>query len=394
VLAACVRYRPLHVSAPEAEARHPAVQVDPLPFEDAVRRLVASHPDLAALAAEANAVNRTPGPEPLDLSTELVDGRVGETLVGTDVLSLLGLGPRRAETALARALQSEAWIRHHERARELVGELAEAYAVDRVLRRLAAPAVALDLQPFREAGLASEADVAAAQAARAEADAEGVAIGIALAETRREIAALIGAGPESRIVPAESPETWPAVPPATAKDVVYARGDLQRSLAEFTTADHRFRLAVARQIPGLRIRLGADVDLKEPMQVFEVSLPLGAPAEARAACAAREAARLRYVAAVFAALHEAASARNEWSAAEAALRGATERRRAKSALGKAVATRLQVESAAVTDAVLVASEEVSAARDLRLAAVDVARARVRAARAAGWPSAADPGSCR
>ena len=386
-LIGCVRYQPLQVSAPMTEARYASVSLEGLTFDAAVIRLVERHPELAALRADAAAVNLRPGPEPLDAMLEVTDGRAGDALVGTDVLSLLGLGPRSAQIALARVLRDEAWLRHHERARELVGQLAEAYAVDHVLRHFEAPSVAIDVAPFQGAQLASESVVAAAGAARAEAAAEGEAIRVALAEARREIAALVGAAPQSTIVPVEAATGWPEIAAPAARDLVYARGDVQRALAELVSADHRFRFAVAKQIPGLRIDLGADIDLKDPMSVFRVSLPLAAPREARAACAAREAARLRYESVVFAALHGAASARNEWSVAEAALRGATERHRAKASLGKAVATRLQADSSAITEAVLVASEEVTAARELRLAAVEAARARVSAARAAGWPSA-------
>ena len=70
---ACVRYRPLALDAPTADARVPVVRVSGLTFEDAVRRLVDGNLELAALRQEAAAVNLQPGPSPLVASMEVED---------------------------------------------------------------------------------------------------------------------------------------------------------------------------------------------------------------------------------------------------------------------------------------------------------------------------------
>jgi outer membrane protein TolC len=207
-----------------------------------------------------------------------------------------------------------------------------------------------------------------------------------LADTRREIARLIGAGPGAAIEPVEVQAGWPALAEPERQRLVLARGDLQRLLGEWHVADKRYRLAIARQIPNLAIGLGGNVDMELPMQLIRVQLPLDAPAEARAAARARDAAYHRLGAGVLDALHEAESARLDLVAAEAQLRGVAERRRAASALLEAERARVETDPDALRAAVLIAGRDVDASRQLRTAAVAAARARVQAARAAGWPT--------
>jgi hypothetical protein len=286
----CVGYRPLCASAPAVEADIPTITRDALSFEEAVVLLVERNPELIALRAEAAAVNLRPGPEDLIFSTELRDGHLGDTTIGTDVLSLFGLGKTGAERALARAVLHEAWANHHEKARELVGLLAEAYATDRALRHVWLPKPERFVDAFRRAGLVSDADVAAAEAASAQAEAEDIVRGLAVEDARREIARLLGASPESRIVPVEPPAAWPVLERPDARDVLFARADVQHRFAQFVRSDYELRLAIAEQIPGVSLHLGQDIDLKDPLQILEISLPVSAPAKARAAHSAREAA--------------------------------------------------------------------------------------------------------
>lgn len=382
---ACVSYSsaPVHVETVAASFR--PLRPGPLPFEEAVRLVVERNPELLALRASASAVNVNPGPGALEGSLEVDDGDVTEVTLGTDVLALLGIGPRRAERALARARRCEAVLRHHERARDLVADLAEAYAVDRALSGVEALRPTLDVDAFAKAGLASEADVAASRAAHDEWLAQGDVLGVQRRDVRREVARLVAASPDSLVEPVVAAEDWPAVPEASQRSVLLARGDLQRLYGAYEVSDRAFRLAVAKQYPSLALRLGGNLHLDTPLQFVEVSLPLNAPAEARAARSSREAAFRDLEAGVLSALHDAASARYGLEEADANFRAARSRAAAAAALGKGAIARLEVDSSALGDAVLVAGEEVRSVRDLRDASVARARARVKAARAAGWP---------
>jgi hypothetical protein len=390
-----VGYESLCVSAPAAAAGFPAIERTDLAFEEAVRLVVADNPELKSLRTEAAGVNLNPGPQPLEFMTEIEGGNLHETVIGTDVLSLLGLGPRRAERALARAQASEKLLVHHERARALVARLAAAYAVDAALARLPSPRPDLDVKAFEDAGLASGAALAASKSVLAEAEAEAEVIATMVRDARREIAALVGADPASDIVPLAPGPDWPPVPPAHARGLLYARGDLLREFGAYHVADQELRVAVARQWPTLGVYLGANVDVEEPMQMVRVMLPWGAPREARAMACAREAARQRFEARVLDALHDAAARRNDLAAAEAKARGAAARRTAAASLVDAAKARVEAEAEdAFADVVEASMEVVRASIEDRMAAMEVARLRVAAAEAAGWPSAFEAGVSR
>jgi hypothetical protein len=388
LLPACVRYQPQFASVEASVAGVPATPLGALPFEAAVRLLVARNPDLAATRAAIAAVNVSPGPAPLGGTTQFEDGRMTETILRTDVLSLLGLGPRGARIALARALRDERVRAHHERARALVADLAEAYAIERVLRDLPDPDVDLDLDvaAYERAGLAPEAVLAAARSLRAEGGAEARVVASRLQDARRAVARLVGAGPGSSVEPAGVEPGWPAPAEVERNRLLLTRGDLQRLQAAWLVADRRYRYEVARQMPNLVVGLGANVDLEFPMQVVQVELPLDAPAEARAAERARRVAFHELEAGVLDALHDAASARLDLEAAVARREAAVERRAASRHLLRARLAQLETDPEALGDAVLVGGRVVDAARQFREAAVDEARARVRAARASGWPA--------
>lgn len=384
----CVRYKTqhAHIDSAASAAANAEVPAGPLAFEDAVRLLVMRHPELRATRADIAAVNTNPGPRPLVGSTQVMDGNVTETMIGTDILSLLGIGPRRAERALARAVRSEAVCRHHERARDLVAELAEAYAVDRVLRDLEPPDYALDIEAFESAGLASRSVIAAARSVAAEAGAEARILDVERRDARRAIARLIAAAPGGVLETVPVDPSWPALTEPERRRLVLARGDLQRLLAAWRVADKRYRFQIARQYPNLFLGLGGNVDMRVPMQLIRVDLPLDAPAEARAAEHARSAAFHRLDAGVLNALHEADAARLDLEAAQALLTGRAQRREAAIALIEAERAHLDTDPSGLGRLVLVSGRYVDAVRQHREAAVAAARARVRAARAAGWPT--------
>jgi hypothetical protein len=391
----CVAYRTQYASIESAASSVAKPLPDgPLDFETAVSLLVRRHPALRATRAEIAAVNRDPGAAPLFGQMQFMDGRARESMIGTDVLALLGIGPRAARRALARAVQSERVCAHHERARALVGELAEAFAVERVLRDLELPELPVDIGSFESAGLASKSVIAAARAVDAETDAERRIIDAELRSVRHDIAGLVAASPDVDIEVAPAAAEWPVVAPADRRRLVLARGDLQRLLAAWHVADRRYRHAVARQYPNLVLGLGAEVDMDLPMQIVRLELPLDAPAEARAAVHARDAAFHRLDAGVLAALHEAESVQLDYEARAARLDAVAERRRAARALMTAERAHLETDPGGLGRVVLVAGRELDAARQHREAAVAAARARVRAARAAGWPSPAMLGGAR
>lgn len=388
-LVGCARYRLNPRTTPERAVTEAPAPAGPLAFEEAVRLLVAQNPELQALRAHAGAVNLRPNETELEAGLQVVDGEVSEASVGADLLSLLGLGVRPAQRALAQAVRCEALARHHERARELVAELARAYAREQALAGLITEVQPLDARAYVEAGLATRSDLAESESSRAGWVAERTLVALARRQNRLEVARLIGAGPEAALDLVAAPPAWPPLPAATERGLLYARADLMRQAAAVAVADRAYRVALARQIPTLGVELGAELDPTEPLQVLRVALPLGAPAEARAAERARDAAVLDLEAAVLAARHDAARARLELEAQEAETAFWDGWWRAKHALVQAARQRTAVDPKELPMAVHLENEEIESARDLREALLHRAEARVAAAVAAGWPGPVD-----
>ncbi len=388
LLTGCVSYRPLVASPRRSLTRVPDVPQRPLAFAEAAELVVLRNPALRAARARIAAVNLDPGPDPLLGSLKVADGDVTETLIGTDILALLGIGPRAAEKALARSIRSERIRAHHQQARDLVGELALAYALERALADLRVPSDELDVEAYTQAGLVSTSAGEAAHAALVERDSERRILDAQRRDARRDIARLIGSGPEDEAAIVAAPLGWPTAPAADRKKLLLARGDIQTLYARYCVADHRFRLAVAEQTPDVGLALGGNFDLEIPVQLLRISLPLDAPAEARVAEAARAAAFADLDAGVLEAMHDAASTALTLEAAEARADGARARLEAATALLEAEVGRLGDDPNAFTSAVLVMGTQVQAFRELRNATIALVRARVAAARAAGWPTAA------
>ncbi|MDA1194606.1 MAG: hypothetical protein O2894_05420 [Planctomycetota bacterium] len=388
VLGACVKHVPRIVTIDTMAAAFEEAPVGPLPFDEAVERLVTNNPELRATRARIQAVNVDPGPGALSASQEIMDGRATELMVRTDLLALLGLGSRPAEAAWARAVRNERVREHHQRARRLVADLAAAYAVDQALRDLPTPEVELNLAAFESAGLASGAVLSAGRALAEEGRAEVRVTAAQLADARRAIAKLVGVSPDARFDPSGWPEAQPDITAPKQRQLVLARGELQTAMARWDAADRRFRFEVERQYPTLMVGLGHNFGPDLPMQMVGVQLPLDAPARARAASHAREVAFHELEAAVLAALHDAEAAAFALEAAEARLDGARARRTATDALLAARRAQLETDPTALEALVFVAGRRVDAARQVREAALAAARARVEAAYASGWPTAA------
>jgi hypothetical protein len=385
LLAGCASYVPLAARRPDQMRCEAPVPATPLAFEQALVRMVEHNPELKALRARAAAVVLRPDENTVTGMLELADGGIDEFLVGTDVLALFGVGVKPARAALARAVRHEALAAHHERARVLAGELAEAYAADRELVDLATYVEALGVERFRRAGLAATADEREARSSAVGWESERRIVELERSSHRRRVAELLGLDPAGEVSLFLPTPGWPARPDTRDDALFHARADLQRLAAAVETADRDYRVALAKQIPTLGLALGARYDPTEPLQVIELSLPLGARAEARGAHRAREAALHELRAGVLAARHEAREAVLELERADADLRFAEEWWRAKRALVKAARERTAADANELAMALHLEGEEIEAARDLREARVARAVARVRAALAAGWP---------
>lgn len=385
-LPACVRYRPAPTSAAAVLAAVEAPPAGPLAWDAAVRWAVGHNPELRALAARAAAVNVEPAAEPVGLGVERdMDERVATTL-SFDVLSLLGVGPRQAEAAWARARRSEAGLAHHARAREVAGELAEAFAVERALGDGADPEPPPDPRAFVAAGLEVAASERVASAVGTTREAELAARDAARRRNHVAFARLLGARPEAAPAFALPDAAWPPVPSrADAAAVLAARADLQRLLAAYEVADAELRRAVAAQAPAIELEPALAAGPTMPFGGVRLRLPVGADREAVALERAREAAREDLAAGVLGALAEAEDARAALDAATAALRAADARLAAGHDLARTARARLEAGEGSALELVMASRDVIEATAERRDAAVEAARARVAAARAAGWP---------
>lgn len=354
-----------------------------LPVEQALARALRDDPHLLALAAEARAVAAWPAREPLELAAGTdSDGRP-ELGASFDLLSVLGLGPVRAERVLARLRAHEAGLRLLARGREVAGEVLEDYAASAALARVPPPPSLLDPQAFVEAGLAPTAVTASAEAARAalpaeEAEREALRLAARL-RVGRHLGLPPGAAPRLGAVP----PGWPDVPAPEATRLLATSPEVQRRLGAYEAARGELLHAQSLRDPGLVLEPGLALDPVQLLGALRLRLPQGAEGPIRAGFARLEAARLEARAAVLIALEEAHAAAAALAAAEA--RAAAERARYEAALALAGSERARVlaQGEGFTEAVLAANAVVDAASTLRDAEVAAARARVRAALAAG-----------
>jgi outer membrane protein TolC len=383
--AACVRYVADPIDPVAAARDAPAAPVGPLPYPEAVRFAVEHNPELLALRARARAAGHRPAPAAPELEAGADSDQVFEATLTLDALSLLGMGRQRAENGLARARADEARMRHHERAREIAGEIAGIYAREAALRALELPPIPLDATRWVRAGLAPAAAERLAEAVSMQVEAERGARALERDRDRAALCRLLGAAPGAPVDPEPKEPGWPATPPPDREAILRARADLQRLLAGYEVADGEFRRAVAGQYPAILLRPGVGGD---PLGFFgsvAIDLPLGASRAARAAADAREAARFDLVAAVLRALEEAEVSRREHAAAEESLRAARARAGAEAALFRHAETALEAQGGSYLEVLLALRGMVESAAALREASLREASARVGAARAAGWP---------
>ena len=384
-LSGCAGYRsaPLDVDRP---LRASSPVPSPLTFDEALRIAVERNPDLVALRARAAAVTVNPPPEPLELGAGVDSDERWEAAASLDALSLLGLGTRRAERALAFARRHEAWMEHHARAREVAREIAEVFAVERGLDSLSVPDLSVDAGVYVRAGFESGVAETLAEATRRDWKAEADRRSAERASNHASLVRLLGLPPGTPLALVPVPEGWPVVPSPVPAILIRTRADIQRRVAAFEVADRDLRRAVVAQYPSIVLEPAIAADPTTLFGAVRLRLPVGAKSEVCAAGAAREAARSEVESAILDALRDAEQSRARLNAAVSTREAAAGRLGASSELFRAVRTRLQVQVGSVMELVLTADSVVDAARAHREAALDDARLRVRAASEAGWPS--------
>jgi outer membrane protein TolC len=383
----CVRYTPaplrveagLHTMPPPSGA---------IAYLDAIRWALEHNPELRALRLRACVAGSLGAAEPVEFGAGRGSDERTEAGLSVDALSVLGLRTRATDRALARARGDEGYAAYLAGARSLAGDLAELYAVDAALAAL--PPVdspTSDARVFVEAGLDAPAAEAAAEATAAEAGVEREERARQRREVRRSVGRLLGANVDGlELVPAAT--DWPRPPAATDAAVVAGHPGVQRVVAAFEVSDRELRRAVAAQFPSLVLEPEVAADPTALFGMVRLRLPVGAGREVRAAEMAREAARAEVDAAVLEAVARAKAAGAELAQTELVTRAARARLSAAQRLLAATRTRMVATGGSITETVFSQDAVLGAAAGLRDAVTAEARARVRAATAAGWPSEA------
>jgi len=397
--AGCVSYRAEtlrleEVDAALAERGPPPGRLD---FAAAVRYAHGHNPELRALLAEARAAGWDVPATDLDAGANFnrdhVDGSV-------DPLAILRIGPRGAAFALAEASRVEVLARLRAAQLRIAADIAEAFAVERVLDRYLPPGELSGREPrrpelpdgerFQEAGLAGEVDLDLLRHAKAAESAEWVAIQHDLAANRADLRRLLGAGSAARLALIALDEPDPPVP-AEGDARLFERPDLAVALARHAKADAALRLAVADQYPSLR--LGGEFNLDAPGSgwLVRVRIPLGAHRRAKAAEARREAARLDVEAALLEARNDAVARTAAYWTAETAADAARAAKDASYRLAEVALVRLENDGDGFRQAVEANAARITRSAEARRAQIAAARARVRLAEAYAWPLVAEEG---
>ncbi len=379
--AGCVAYRSRPVTLPAVAEEVERRTVGRLDYAAAAAFALEYHHEVLRLEAEARAAGLDIPATAAEFSSNL-DKENLEAHV--DPLALARIGPRGAAARVARARREEIEARLLQEKQVLLSAVAETFLVERVLRASSPPAISLDAEPFERAGLASRAGAAQARAARAAEAAERRAIE---AERRSNLAYfrhLLGLDRDAPVELLLPDEEFPPLPEATRENFL-RRPDLAVALARYKLADAEFRRAVADQYPSLS--LGSEITWTGGgvAGLVGVRVPLGASRPARAAGETREAARIDVEAALLIAQQDAVEAEEAFESGTVRARAAALGAQGMATMYEAAATRLELEPDGFEMAADVAGRAVGEAVMAREAAVEAARARVRRARAYGWP---------
>ena len=339
----------------------------------------------ALRAAEARARAAGAVVQPLTLEAEYRSD-TDMLAVMLDPIAVLGLGPRGAADATADATATQAAVALVEERWRVLGQVAEAFAVDAALLPLTSPTIPTRIDDYRAAGLAAPVAAARLDASVVAAEAEFAAL------TRERIANL--AGLRSLLgLPAAAPlelehgdQPWRTF---TADDAeLLRRPDLALAHARWQVADAEFRQAVADQYPSLMV--GPEVPLLGgPLEAMAVlRLPLLQHGLAASARERRDAARAELLGAYLRVAAEVTETDANLRAASAIQRAAAAQQQASERALRAALVAVEVEVDAFAMLAEAASMAVEDTRMLREASLAAARAAVRSAIAHGWPAAA------
>ena len=355
-------------------------------LEQAMQTGLRWHPDLRVLEARARAAAA-------ERSVPFVavgEARGRNESVGLmlDPIALLGLGPRGGQIDVADARHAEAVQELAVERWRTVAKIAETWLVDEALRGLRTPDVAVDVQDFEGAGLASPVAAAKLRAAQAKAQRERLELQRARSDNLAQLRHLLGLGRYAAVEIRPSPADWLQQPEGTGSDLL-TRPDLALAVARFETRDARFRAAVADQYPS--VQLGPNISLRgDPLRAMGMlRLPFGMHGRAEAARELRQAARIQLEETLLRAYREAELADRELAAARADERAARAAIAASSTKLAAARTALEVQPDAFEPFAAAAGEFVRASRELREAVLRLQRARIARAKAFAWPRSSE-----
>ncbi len=384
LLAGCVAYESADLDVrtlATATTATPPLPIGSLSFVDAVALALRHNPVLQRHAADARAAGADVPATEIEAAWEGADEMLS---LAVDPVALLGLGPRGAAIDAAKAREAAA-IHELAVARwRLIGNLAEVYAAIAAIDAITPTHFDHDPEPFVRAGLASPTAAAMARGAARAAAAERAMLAAEREALLGELRTDLGVVATAAVEPAALPDAL-LPPPGDDADVL-RRPDLALAVAQYRVADAEFRAAVADQWPSLM--LGPDIPLRGGAldAMARLRLPLGAASRATAAKARRDAARAGAATALIAADNEVHTMRQQALASAARAAATTQMTTASAAALAAAEVALAVEPDAFEPLVERAQQALRDAMEHRQAVVVAARARVRAAVAAGWPA--------
>ena len=381
---ACASHDAIPMGAEAAAAQLAAVPGGRFDLPRALAHALAHNPRIQALEAEVRALaEAVPG---LDLEVEVRGGE--ETLAPmVDPVAWLGLGQRGATLATVDARHRAAFSQLAQARWEVAREVVTAYAVESALEGIAPVVIPVEAAPFAASGLASPVAVARLEAAQQGSRAEAMGI-VAMRESNLvALGAQLGLGAE-----VEFEVDAPAVFPFARAEVemldeaLLRRPDVLVAAAVLEQADAEFREAVAAQYPSLRVgpEFGwSDGSMWNAMGYLVLPVFADGPARAARELRAARAAELR--GAIASARADAVDAMLANDVDEARLVAARAAAAASAAALAAAIAAVATEPDAFDPLSEAAAMAVRDAGEYRMAALEAARSRVRAAFAAGWP---------
>lgn len=381
---ACASHDAIPMEPDAAAVQLAAVPGGRFDLPRALAHALQHNPRLQALEAEVRAAGvDLPG---LEVEVEVRGG--DETAAPMiDPVAWLGLGQRGAVRDTVDARHRAALAQLAQARWQVAQEVVTAFALDAALEGLGPVAIPVEAAPFAASGLASPVAVARLEAAQLGARAEAMGV-IALRESNREaLGALLGLGAEVECE-LDAPVLFPfaRVSVESLDEALLGRPDVLAAAAALEQADAEFREAVAAQYPSLRVgpEFGwADGTMWNVMGYLV--LPVFADGPARAARERRTARAAELRGALVAARAGAVEAMLANDVDEARLEAARAAAAASTAALAAAVAAVGNEPDAFDPLSEAAAMAVRDAGERRMAALDAARSRVRAAFAAGWP---------